>query len=111
MPGPPVRPSAAFIEDGLNRVVIRAGSPGDGYLALMDTYNPDWEVDVDGRPAPLMRANGLFRAVHLTQGEHVVTFTYIPHRLYEGAAITGLTALCLTLWSVWGARRRPSPHD
>lgn len=119
VPGPPVRPSAAFIEDGLNRVVIRAGTPGDGYLALMDTYNPDWKVDVDGRPAPLMRANGLFRAVHLTPGAHIVTFTFRPRKFYEGAATTALTALGLAIWSVWARRRRsapsagrrPSPHD
>ena len=30
---------------------------------------PDWKVDVDGQPAPLMRANGLFRAVHLDPGD------------------------------------------
>lgn len=101
--GQPVLPSATFIEDGLNRVVIRAGSPGDGYLALMDTYNPDWKVDVDGQPAPLMRANGLFRAVHLTPGEHIVTFTFRPHTFYEGAAITALTVLGLALWCAWGA--------
>jgi Bacterial membrane protein YfhO len=103
-PGPSVAPSATFVEDGLNRVVIRAGLAADGYLALLDTYNPDWKVDVDGAPAPLMRANGLFRAVHLTPGEHVVTFTYRPRKFYLGAAITALTALGLTLWSAWGAR-------
>jgi uncharacterized membrane protein YfhO len=111
MPGQPMMAAATFIEDGLNRVVIRAGSPGDGYLALMDSYNPDWAVDVDGLPAPLMRANGLFRAVHLTRGDHIVTFTYEPHTLYQGAAVTGLTALGLAMWSVWGARPRRSPHE
>jgi hypothetical protein len=111
VPGFPARPAATFVEDGLNRVVIRAGSPGDGYLALMDTYDPDWHVDVDGRAASLMRANGLFRAVHLTAGEHLVTFSYRPRKFYQGAAITGLTALGLAMWSVWGARLRPSPHE
>ena len=105
VPGRPVPPLATFLEDGLNRVVIRAGLPADGYLALLDTYNPDWEVDVDGQRAELMRANGLFRAVHLAAGEHIVTFTFRPRTFYQGAAITGLTALGLAIWSVWGARR------
>jgi hypothetical protein len=109
--GPAVLASAHFLEDGLNRVVIRAGLPADGYLVLLDTYNPDWHVDVDGAPAPIMRANGLFRALHLTPGEHLVTFSYRPRRLYQGAVITGLTALGLAMWSVWGARPRPSPHE
>jgi Bacterial membrane protein YfhO len=111
VPGPPVPPSATFVEDGLNRVVIRAGSPGDAYLALLDTYNPDWKVDVDGAPAPLMRANGLFRAVHLTAGEHLVTFTYRPSMFYLGAAITALTGLGLALWCGWSARRARRTQD
>jgi hypothetical protein len=103
--GPPVAAAADFVEDGLNRVVIRAGMPGDGYLALLDSFDPDWKVDVDGGPAPLMRVNALFRAVHLTSGRHVVTFTYHPSRMYLGAWISGLTAAALLLWMAWSRRR------
>jgi hypothetical protein len=109
--GMPVPASVAYLEDGLNRVVIRAGLPADGYLTLLDTYTPDWAVDVDGAPAPLMRANGLFRAVHLVPGTHVVTFTYRPSKLYLGALITGATALALAIWCVWGARRARRAPD
>jgi hypothetical protein len=104
VPGLPLSPSATFIEDGLNRVVIRATTPRDGYLSVADTYNPDWKVDVDGQPATLMRANALFRAVHLVPGDHIVTFTYRPMNFYIGAAISGVTALALAAWCV---RRRP----
>jgi hypothetical protein len=103
--GPGVAPYATFVEDGLNRVVIRAGLAADGYLVLLDSYDPDWTVDVDGAAVPLMRANALFRAVHLTAGEHVVTFNYRPRRLYLGAGITALTALGLALAVARGARR------
>jgi hypothetical protein len=109
--GMPVPAAAAFLEDGLNRVVIRAGLPAEGYLALLDTYSPDWAVDVDGAPAPLMRANGLFRAVHLVPGTHVVTFTYRPSKLYVGALISAATAAALALWCVWGARRTRRAPD
>jgi hypothetical protein len=102
--GAAVAPTSTFVEDGLNRVVIHAGLAADGYLVLLDTYNPDWVVDVDGEPAPLMRANALFRAVHLTPGEHLVTFTYRPRKFYLGAAMTAMTALALAIWCLWGAR-------
>lgn len=105
VPGPPVAAHAAFLEDGLNRVVVRAGLPADGYLSLLDTFSPDWRVDVDGGMAPLLRANGLFRAVHLTAGQHTVTFTYHPSKLYEGAAISAVSALALMLACLWEARR------
>jgi hypothetical protein len=98
--GPPVQPYATFIEDGLNRVVIRAGLPKEGYLALFDSYDPDWTVDVDGEASTVMRADGLFRAVHLKPGVHIVTFKYRPRKLYLGAAMTALTALILGAWCV-----------
>ncbi len=105
-PGPPAQAAATFEEDGINRVIVRAGLPADGYLALLDTYDDNWKVDVDGRPAPLMRANGLFRAVHLTSGTHVVTFTYRPLPFYAGAAITIVAALGLALWCAADVLRR-----
>jgi hypothetical protein len=105
-PGTPAPPSAQFVEDGLNRVVVNAALPADGYLALLDTYTPDWKVRVDGAPAPLMRADGLFRAVHLVRGRHVVEFTYRPTALYVGASISGATALVIVLSCIVGAWRR-----
>jgi hypothetical protein len=104
-PGPPVPASATFLEDGLHRVVIRAGSPVDGYLALSDSYNTDWRVEVDGQPAPMMRVNGLFRGVHLARGEHVVTFTYHPKMFYLGAAISAMAALGLAVACAVAARQ------
>jgi hypothetical protein len=105
-PGPGVPAFATFVEDGLNRVVIRAGLPADGYLVLLDTYNEDWAVDVDGAPARLMRANALFRAVHLTPGTHVVRFTYHPSQFYLGASISAVTALALALACLLERRRQ-----
>lgn len=109
VPGPGVPASATFVEDGLNRVTIRAGLPADGYLVLLDTYNTDWGVEVDGVPAPMMRGNALFRAVHLNPGTHVVTFTYRPSKLYLGASISAVTALLLALWCAFERRRVRAP--
>jgi uncharacterized membrane protein YfhO len=108
-PGKALPPSTTFLEDGVNHVVIRATLPADGYLALFDSYDPSWAVDVDGSPAALMRANGLFRAVHLTSGEHVVSFTYRPRELFVGAAITIATALALAVWWLVERSRRSEP--
>lgn len=105
LPGAPAPESADFVEDGLNRVVIRAGLPADGYLALLDSYDPSWHVNVDGAPAPLMRANGLFRAVHLRAGTHVVTFSYRPPTFYLGAALTAAAGMVLVVWCVVDRRR------
>jgi hypothetical protein len=104
--GPPVRASAVIAVDEPNRVVVRAGLPGDGYLALFDTYDPDWTVDVDGEAATLMRANGLYRAVHLRSGQHTVTFAYRARAVRLGAGVSILATLGLGLWCLIDARQR-----
>jgi hypothetical protein len=45
-------------------------------LLLNDQYDPHWRVTVDGKPAPLLRANFIMRGVYLTSGEHNVEFQF-----------------------------------
>jgi len=45
-------------------------------LLLNDQFDPHWRVTVDGKPAPLLRANFIMRGVYLTQGEHNVEFQF-----------------------------------
>ena len=61
-------------DDGLNRVVIRAGSPGDGYLA--DGHLQSRLASHGGRSAGAADARQRhLRAVHLSAGEHLVAST------------------------------------
>ena len=107
--GPPVPPFARFVADSANRVVLEAGAgPEGGYLVLLDSYSPDWRVSVDGRRADMVQANGLFRAVRLASGLHVVEFAYRPRALVWGATVSG-AALAITIGLlVWPRRRRTS---
>lgn len=108
-PGPPVSPFARFIAESSNRVVIEAGAAADGgYLVLLDSYSPDWRVLVDGQPADLVRANGLFRAVRLVPGRHHVEFVYRPRALIWGGGVSGL-ALVFTLGLIAWPRRGLTP--
>ena len=45
-------------------------------LLLNDQYDPHWRVTVDGKPAPLLRANFIMRGVYLPAGEHSVEFQF-----------------------------------
>jgi len=45
---------------------------------LLDSFDRDWRVEVDGRAAPVLRANSLSHAVHLTAGSPTVIFTHRP---------------------------------
>jgi hypothetical protein len=111
--GPPVPPSARFLTDRSDHVVIEAGAPaGGGYLVLLDAYSPDWRVTVDGQAAEIVRANAIFRAVRLAPGRHRLEFRYRPRALVWGAACSAL-ALAVTVTLLAGGlrrRRRLDPH-
>jgi hypothetical protein len=86
-------------------VVTGAG----GYLVNTDTYYPGWRAYVDGRPAPLYRANVAFRAVLVPPGRHTVTFRYEPRSLRVGAAVSALAACVIVgMLVTW---RHPPPRS
>jgi hypothetical protein len=61
-----------------NAVQVEVDAPADGYLVLNDPYHPWWRASVDGRDAPILRANVLFRAVPVPAGRHRVEFAFEP---------------------------------
>jgi hypothetical protein len=107
LPGAAGAASARITHEEEQEILIEAtaGTPS-GYLVLLDTFDRDWRVDVDGAPAPLLRANALYRAVHLSPGRHVVSFSYRPSALYASAAVSGFATLILGMLAV--ARLKPS---
>jgi uncharacterized membrane protein YfhO len=59
---------------------------------------------VDGVAAKIETAEGVFRAVELTAGEHNVVFEFWPVTVLVGAALTllGVAALGILLWRARG---------
>lgn len=45
---------------------------------LSDAFYPGWTATVNDRPVPILRANGMFRAVAIPRGESRVVFRYAP---------------------------------
>jgi hypothetical protein len=73
------RPGAARILSYRNTaVVVEADSPDGGWLVLGDLWHPWWFAEIDGKAAPIERANVLFRAVAMPPGRHTVRFTFRP---------------------------------
>lgn len=82
-----------------NEVVVGVKTSDNGFLVLLDTYYPGWEVYVDGIKDKIYRANYLFRAVYLSKGNHTVEFSYNPFTFKIGLFIS-LATLFLSLVSL-----------
>jgi prepilin-type N-terminal cleavage/methylation domain-containing protein len=104
-PGPPAEPVSRIIEDGATTVVVEASARQPAMLVLRDSYDPSWTATVDGMPAEIARVNGLYRAVALPAGAHVIRFSYRPRDLAAGLIISAMTAVVL-MFSLAASRRR-----
>jgi len=98
--------TATFTRNDPEHLVLRVAAPTAGFLLLADQHFPGWTATVNGAPAPILRANYVFRAVEVPAGESVVTFEYRPASLRLGAAISGVTVAGLVAAGVWSRRRR-----
>lgn len=93
----PRRPGTARLERYENTEIrVAVDAPDGGWLVLNDIWHPWWRVEVDGKPAPILQANVMFRAVEVPPGAREVRFTFHP--------VSGLIA------QMRGGRASP-PHD
>jgi len=100
-----VASAAAIVARSAESLTVRASTPRPALLVVNDLFWPGWEATIDGRPARILRANGVFRAVELPAGEHEVRFTYADRR--SAMALAGsLAALAGCLLVLLGPRRR-----
>jgi len=88
-----------------NRDAWTGAFPNPGYVIFNESYAPGWHAWVDGKPQPILRADGLFMAVPLRDGGlHQVDFRYEPASFRFGLFIS-LVSLGLLIFGV-SIRRR-----
>ena len=124
-----VPPDQAFTSTLLtyqpDRISLQVQNRQRGLLTVSEAVFPGWEAYVDGQPTPILRADGLLRAVILPPSAvgqpHEVTFVYRPISLRLGSAISlmslalasGLAGALLAVevpWDALARRRRPAPQ-
>ncbi len=71
-----------------DRVRLEVDLSHAGYVVLVDAWDPGWIARVDGREAPVLRANVAFRAVAVPAGRHVIEQAYRPRPVFLGLAVS-----------------------
>lgn len=80
-----------------DRVEIDADLSADGYVVLVDSYDPGWTATLDGSPADVVRANVAFRAVGVPAGHHYIVMRYRPPAVLWGLAASALAWAALAV--------------
>jgi hypothetical protein len=91
--------------DTSETVSVRVEATAPGFLFLADQHYPGWRATVNGRPAPIHRANYTFRLVEVPAGNSVVRFEYRPWSVRIGAALSATTITLVLAALAWRRRR------
>jgi hypothetical protein len=91
-----------------NQLRLQVSTIRPAVMVAAETFWKDWHAVVDGRPQPIVRADGIFRAVIVPAGTHQITMFITPTILYVGGAISTV-GLLLALLLIWWAPRKPDP--
>ena len=76
--GPAQTGSVRIRNYGPTEVLLDVDAPRGGFVVLNDVWQPWWQVEVDGKPTQLLRANVIFRAVQVPPGRSTVRFVFRP---------------------------------
>lgn len=103
------RATASIASFQPRRVVVEARDvpPGGGVLLLNDRWHEHWHATVDGKPAPLLRANMIMRAVPVPAGTHVVEFRHQPPHGLLHVSLSALAFAAVLLVAIVLPARAP----
>lgn len=94
-----------------NEFRVRVTTHRPAAFVATETYARDWHATLDGSACPLVRADGIFRALPVPPGTHDIRVFFRPRMLY-GAALLSLSGLLLAgccLFVPWGLSARQKP--
>ncbi|MBN2303174.1 MAG: YfhO family protein, partial [Anaerolineae bacterium] len=106
LPDEPITGTVELVEDQPTKRRFRVTADGPGFLVISSAFYPGWSAEIDGEDTPLYRANLMFQAVRVPEGQSEVILTYWPRRFWIGALVSGLAILGAVAWIIVDSRRR-----
>ncbi len=92
----------AWVTRGANESVLNVTSDRPALLVVTDNYYDAWHAEVDGRAAPILRADYTFRAIPLGAGTHRVRMWYHAGVLSASATVSAVLLAVLALVALGG---------
>ncbi len=96
----------------INEIDLVADVAEPSLIVVSEAHYPAWNALVDGKKAPVLRADYAFLAAALSPGHHTVRFTCAPKTFRVGAFLSGSALLiCLALCTTGRNRRKADRTD
>lgn len=87
---------AKLIEARGNYLKYNAENAADGLLVFSEIYYAEgWNATIDGKEAPILRANYVLRALEVPAGKHEIIFKFEPSSFYVGNKITLFSSIAV----------------
>lgn len=96
-----------------DEVSYEADSKKGGLVVFSEIFYPGWTATIDGKEAPILRANYVLRAMEIPAGKHTIIMTFDPQTVKTTETIANIcfylfAAICVCLlwhWFGWGGRK------
>lgn len=92
--------SIKLLEYKPNQLTYESNSASEQLAIFSEIYynvNDDWQVTIDGEPAPLLRANYVLRALRVPAGQHTIVFQFAPKSVNTGSTIDLIGSIALII--------------
>jgi hypothetical protein len=108
---PDCRGTVEIADEIPSRIMVKARMETPGLLVLADFWDQGWQACVEGKPAPILRANHALRAVALPAGAANVEFRYESATVKRAFQLAGASVALLIGWVGFAAwqKRKPRP--
>ena len=74
-----------------------SNSNGNNLAVFSEIYYKDWNAYIDGKPAPIIKANYVLRALPVPAGKHNIEFRFEPKMLKLGWTLTTISSWILSI--------------
>lgn len=72
-----------------NYIMLKVDASSSGVVVLKDAFYPGWRAYINNIEVPILRANGMVRAVLIDRpGKYVVEFRYLPNSFVYGLMLS-----------------------
>ena len=86
---------------------IRVHSDGaPGFIVVLDNFHPAWVAERNGKPSPLLRANGQYIAIPTPGGSQEITLRFRPEWRPRALVATSLGVVLTLALALAGVRER-----